>query len=234
MPKPIIVSAGDVFGKLTVLREFPHSPCAPRMFECRCECGRVKAIMLANLRKGFSRTCGCANIARLTKHGGFLTSEYRSWQHMINRCTNRKYKKWAYYGGRGITVCEEWRASFSAFLDHIGPKPMASYTVERIRNDGNYEPGNVRWATRSEQNRNKRNNNTATYMGAICTLTEISERSGIPFSTLKYRNKRGYTGEALTAPKLQSWHETNRTVSAADRSCKRPAERTPPGQSDQG
>ena len=82
--------------------------------------------------------------------------EYASWSAMVQRCTNPKSPNWRLYGGRGITVCEPWLKDFGAFLDHIGPRPGQDYSIDRIDNDGNYEPGNVRWATRSEQQRNKR------------------------------------------------------------------------------
>jgi hypothetical protein len=150
---------------------------------------------------------------------------------MINRCTNASHKKWEHYGGRGITVCDEWRKSFSAFLDHIGPKPTPKHTVERMDNNSNYVPGNVCWATRREQNLNRRNNRLAEYNGVFRTLTEISEESGIPFTTLKARLNRGLTGKELIAPKLQSWHETNATVSVVDGcdvcSTERPSPRKP-------
>jgi len=80
---------------------------------------------------------------------------YSCWVGMIQRCTNPKQPNWARYGGRGITVCAEWVASYEAFMEHIGPRPGPDSSIDRIDNDGNYEPGNVRWATRSEQQRNK-------------------------------------------------------------------------------
>jgi hypothetical protein len=86
-----------------------------------------------------------------------MTPEKRLWGHMIERCTNPNHHAWKNYGGRGITVCDEWRQSFSAFLAHVGPRPTPNHSLDRYpNNDGNYEPGNVRWATRSEQRANSR------------------------------------------------------------------------------
>ncbi len=82
--------------------------------------------------------------------------EYRAWYQMIYRCTNPKFPQWKDYGGRGISVCAEWRNSFTAFFEHVGPRPSPQHSFDRIDNDGNYEPGNVRWATRSQQNSNQR------------------------------------------------------------------------------
>lgn len=84
------------------------------------------------------------------------TPEYQAWHNAKNRTTNPNVPVWPNYGGRGITMCDEWLNSFEAFFEHIGPKPGPGYSLDRIDNDGNYEPGNVRWATRTDQNRNQR------------------------------------------------------------------------------
>lgn len=103
------------------------------------------------------------------------TPEYRAWQQMKNRCNNQADPKYPHWGGRGIAVCKEWESSFVAFYEHIGPKPGESYSVDRIDNDGNYEPGNVRWATKKEQAANRRK-------------TKLSGR------VLRGDNKAGITG----------------------------------------
>jgi len=89
-------------------------------------------------------------------HGKWNTSEYRSWQQMIQRCYNPKRPQYKYWGGRGITVCDRWRKSFQAFLEDMGPRPKGALLDRYPNNDGNYEPGNCRWATQSEQNSNRR------------------------------------------------------------------------------
>lgn len=124
------------------------------------------------------------------KHGDAANdhqaSEYNAWRSMRLRChtpTNRAYKN---YGGRGISVCERWRNSYDAFLKDVGRKPSAGHTLERIDNSGNYEPGNVRWATRSEQAQNRRTTHRITFQGQTKTLREWAEFVGLPWH-LVYR-----------------------------------------------
>lgn len=124
----------------------------------RCECGTEREVLRSSILNGASRSCGCLHrdelSARMTTHGLSKRPEYGVWEAMIQRCTNANDKKWADYGGRGITVCDAWR-EFPAFWRDMGPRPEG-LTLERIDVDGNYEPSNCRWATYSDQNRNRR------------------------------------------------------------------------------
>jgi hypothetical protein len=132
-----------------------------------CACGRHVWAQLRYVKAGITGSCGCfrkemtrATLGVPLTHGqcvmGTRSKEYTTWRAMIDRCTNRRNAAWRYYGGRGIRVCKRWLASFPAFLADVGPRPSPERSIDRIDNDGNYEPGNVRWATRIEQNRNKR------------------------------------------------------------------------------
>ncbi|WP_157903231.1 hypothetical protein [Cupriavidus malaysiensis] len=149
---------GKVFGKWTVLSRAMNPP-APTRYLCRCACGVERVIASQTLRSGESRSCGCLRAemmrAKQTKHGHYASPTYRSWRAMLARCSDPTHEQFKDYGGRGIKVAEAWKTSFQAFLADMGERPPDK-TLDRIESNGNYEPGNCRWATRTEQNRNKR------------------------------------------------------------------------------
>lgn len=134
------------------------------------------------------------------------SSEYRSWQHMITRCEDPANKHFSNYGGRGIRVCVEWRVSFETFLRDLGPKPTSLHTLDRVDSDGNYEPGNCRWATRREQQRNRRVNVRLTLDGVTRCAEEWAEISGVQAKAIVWRFRHGWpVRDAIyTAPSLKS------------------------------
>lgn len=166
---------GQRFGRLLVLSLGPKNYIGKSQWNCACDCGVAKLVAHVHLSGGVTRSCGCLrtdskresiikrNRAR-TRHGatagGTMTLEYRAWASMQARCYDKKSCHYFRYGGRGIAVHPEWRISggFERFLAHIGPKPEPNqlYSLDRIDTEGNYESGNVRWATREEQARNRR------------------------------------------------------------------------------
>jgi len=155
---------GKRYGRLVVLAEAfekTHpSGDVSIYWECQCDCGVVKAVSGKALGSGIQVSCGCYNLEKAAihnrKHGMVKSPEYKSWAHIIDRCTNSNNGSYDNYGGRGITICSEWRHDFEAFYAHVGPKPVGSYSIDRINNNRGYEPGNVRWATPLQQANNKR------------------------------------------------------------------------------
>ena len=172
------------------------------LLECRCECGTVKFFCKNNLSAGKSSSCGCVSAKNLTnlsyKHGMTNTPEFNTWRNIIARCANPDLRHFKYYGGRGISVCQEWQDSFSAFIEHIGPRPSKNHTIERIDNDGDYAPGNVRWATRLEQRRNTRARlRTAQHRGVTKSIADWARHFGVTYSTADYHLKTYRPDEAF-------------------------------------
>lgn len=152
--------SGQRFGRLTALR-ISHVDALQAHWVCRCDCGAETTARFHHLIRDHKRSCGCLKRDRFTTktHGhapkGKPSSAYSTWCSMKRRCFNPKDKAWKHYGGRGITVCDRWRDSFESFLADMG-EPPPGLSLDRRENNGNYEPGNCRWATQSEQVNNSR------------------------------------------------------------------------------
>lgn len=158
---------GQRFGRLTAIKKTGTyiSPSGAKKIQwlCKCDCGAEIVAIAADLRSGHTNSCGCYQKERTSEasktHGMRYTAIYHVWSAMKDRCGNPRNKRYEDWGGRGITVCDEWKNDFQAFYDYVSKLPHfgeAGYSLDRINNDGNYEPNNVRWATRIEQNSNKR------------------------------------------------------------------------------
>jgi len=137
------------------------------------------------------------------RHGMNKSPEHRSWVHMKQRCTNPKKREWLCYGGRGITVCDEWMRSFVAFYKHVGPRPTASHSIDRIDVNKGYEPGNVRWATQQEQIDNTRTVRLVTIDGKTQSISAWEREMGLPKGMVRSRESRGWPLEdAILSPSI--------------------------------
>lgn len=199
------VEIGKKYGAWTVLAEGT----TPGKALVECDCGRTKReLRKYDLVNGKSLMCrSCSISISKTNHGaspyGKASPEYTTWVHMIQRCHNPNNKDYKNYGGRGIEVCELWRDSFEAFLLMVGKRPTLKHTIERIDTNKSYEPGNVKWATRFEQNQNQRSNKKLTIDGVTKTVSEWSRdsRCTVSMFTIYKRLNRGWDDEeAAFAP----------------------------------
>ena len=187
--------AGQRFGMLTVIgrKENRHGHA---MWECLCDCGNKTVVPSGDLRRGKTKSCGCNR----TTHGDRGSRLYGIWIGIKTRCFNETDHTYALYGGRGITVCEEWRDSFEAFRDWaLANGYRDDLSIDRKNPDGDYCPVNCRWTTMKEQQNNRRNNRLITYNGRTQTLSQWSAETGIHRGTIQYRLKHGWDVEkALT------------------------------------
>ncbi len=203
MPMPAHDLTGKQFGLWTVVsRAGSVRPGGSTGIEAtwtvRCECGVEKVLRQSILRKGASRSCG-RHFRRWT-HGMSHLPEHLVWRKMLERCTSSKDASYPNYGGRGITVCDRWR-DFAMFIADMGPRPSPKHSIDRIDVNGNYEPGNCRWATKKQQARNTRRTRLITVGDRSMTMAEWSEVSGIPFHAVKCRIQRGWSPyRAVTEP----------------------------------
>lgn len=167
-------------------------------WRCRCDCGVERDVQAGNLTAGVSRSCGCVRrevtAARSTTHGAARgrveTAEYQTWKHMKTRCLSPRCQDYPYYGGRGITICDEWVNDFGAFVRDMGPRPRG-YTLDRRDVNGPYSPDNCRWATRKTQSNNTRRCIFVMHKGKRLTLKELAASYGVPYPAM-LRRVRGH------------------------------------------
>lgn len=193
---------GNRFSRLTVI-SISHRRSGNQsrlMVDCLCECGRTTQADSSNLKSGHTKSCGCLGKTYHVKHGACKTPEYRAWAKMLARCRNPKDPNFMRYGGRGITVCERWN-NFQDFIADMGARPSSFHSIERINNNEGYSPDNCKWATRPEQQRNRRNNIRITFNGETLVLQDWAKKVGIrPQSLLKRINKGWDLERAMTTP----------------------------------
>lgn len=192
------METGDTVGRWLLVRKADG-----HRWLCRCECGTERLVLEDSLRRVRSTSCGCKRAeglaARCYKHGCIESGLYHTWWLMRRRCEHPAHKSYADYGGRGIKVCERWH-DVRMFVEDMGPRP-AGASLDRINNDGNYEPSNCRWATKSEQQLNKRNTAYLEVDGVTLPRSVWAKRTGISHSLITYRLKMGWSPrDAVTTP----------------------------------
>ncbi len=194
---------GQKIGRLTLISSFRKNEYLH--WRCICECGRQTTPRDHTLKLRTAKSCGCLRTEIQSKihriHGDSNSPEWLAWRSMIDRCERKNHPAFKNYGARGITVCRRWRRSYLSFLADVGRRLSKSHSLNRIRNHGNYEPGNVNWATRIEQARNRRSNRVFEIDGKKKTATEWARIFKINYWTACHRIKFGWpVKEAFLAP----------------------------------
>jgi hypothetical protein len=194
--------AGQKFGRLTVV-EFLEMHNTNSYWRCVCDCGEEVRAQGGNLKNGHTQSCGCLRrdntLARGQTENGRKTKLFSKWGGIMQRCYDPNHKAYKNYGGRGIKVCDRW-LDFNNFREDVGECPDGM-TFDRTNNNGDYEPGNWRWATQKEQMSNTRRNVWLTYNGETKTRTQWAKSLGIPYGTLRARLRRRWGMErAFTTP----------------------------------
>lgn len=203
---------GQRFGKLVVTERCGSVGAGKAAWACRCDCGKTTVVSGDHLRCGKTKSCGCRIAERnaevrgthLHARKGLKSPEYGIWESIKKRCLNPRDQAYSRYGGRGIRICDRWRDDFQAFLSDVGVRPTPEHSIDRIDNDGNYEPGNVRWATKSEQARNRNDEHILTQSPAPSLDERVRRRAG-------YRLRNAVKSGWITRPKGKVFHHLDLT-----------------------
>ena len=194
------IPLGTVFGQWVTIHEgfmfVTIGGAREKRVLCRCACGKEKDVLYAILQKGQSRSCGCLRdelrIKRMTKHKLCSTPEYNTWVAMASRCNDSRNISYHNYGGRGISVCAEWKSDFMVFLADMGKRPSPKHQIDRKDVNGNYCAENCRWVTATVNGNNRRNNVRYTFEGESLTVSEWARQTGILRTTLWGRLNTGW------------------------------------------
>lgn len=198
---------GRKYNQLTVLeyggsRQFSKS--RESTWKCRCVCGKELVVAQRYLVTGGTKSCGCIVGKHKRTHGATGTTEYRAWDAMRRRCNDAGDTRYPGYGGRGIRVCERWM-KFENFIADMGIRPSADHSLDRYpNNDGNYEPGNCRWATRVQQSNNRRSSRTLTINGQTKTYAQWERQVGLPAGRIFKRLKIGWSPDEVLQPSIRA------------------------------
>ena len=188
----LIDLTGKRYGHLTVVKKCESSKSVRVRWTCICDCGKTTTVLGENLKRGNTKSCGCIR----NKHLMSYSKLYGVWRGMIERCENKNRPFYHRYGGRGISVCQEWRKDFTAFMKwSIENGYSDGLTIDRIDNDGDYSPNNCRWATMKTQRNNASTNINLTYNGRTMNVTQWAEELKVSRATLYSRIRKGWSDE---------------------------------------
>ena len=190
----------EKFSRLTVIENVGSDKNYNSLWLCECQCGNKIIVVGKQLKHGVTKSCGCLKIdllkERSISHHKTETAEYRIWRHIKSRCLNPNVWNYHNYGGRGITICERWKNSFENFYEDMGPRPSKSHSLDRYPDkNGDYEPGNCRWATLIEQANNCRSNHIIKYKNNEGTIAQIARKLNLKASLISSRLKKGWSIE---------------------------------------
>lgn len=202
----IPIVKGDRYGRLTVINEAVRHFSGLRSAHCKCNCGNELDVVIYDLRSGNTVSCGCyqkqatseKTSAKNITHGMSNSPEFSAWTSMKGRCLNPSHAAYQNYGGRGISICSEWSASFEAFYRDMGVRPEGA-SLDRKDNSGSYSKGNCRWATVLEQNNNQRTNRLISMNGITMTVSQWARCANLTHATLTGRlNRWGNEMKSIT------------------------------------
>lgn len=200
---------GTKIGRWTILSYSGRGKDWTSYYKCQCDCGTVRDVGLPGMKLGRSTSCGCYARQHTsevhTTHGATHKPGYKTWESMMARCYNTNSDSYHNYGGRGIIVCERWHSP-NVFISDMGPRPSVKHSIDRINNDGNYEPSNCRWSTSKVQRNNSRQNVYVILNGTRVSATQAEELTGLSRRTMYSRNKAGWPNDKLAIPSSRSIH----------------------------
>lgn len=205
MNEKLEIAAGTRFGRLVVIKEgHRKGKERRRTLICDCDCGTETVVVINRLRTGNTRSCGClhreyASKAQSVMVEGMRSTDhplYSTWKSMKTRCYNPNYRCYHRYGGRGIKICDRWKNSLANFVSDMGPRDKGC-SIDRINNDGDYEPGNCRWSSQIVQTNNTERNVRLTFQNRTQTVAQWAHETGIPYHVFQYRIKAGWTTERI-------------------------------------
>jgi len=199
---------GEYYGRWLIVG-FSHKAKKHNYWIARCACGTDRTVFFSNLLAGKSKSCGCLNYSNPGRAAHMMsdTRSYKAWVGMKKRCNNKKGRNYKDYGGRGIKVCDRWLNSFDNFYADMGESPP-NMSLDRIDNNGNYEPSNCRWATQRKQMNNTRRNVRLTYNGITLNMVEWARRLGISRACLWDRLNRNMPAKAMFSSRKYKACET--------------------------